>query len=98
MVVSETDMQARGVKYPGQAGMRRAVLMVTAAGLMDGCSSNPTSGPIDWWHRQQGGEIAKERPAPPGANQPFPNIATVPPKPTPTNPEELKKLTDSLIA
>jgi outer membrane protein OmpA-like peptidoglycan-associated protein len=98
MVVSETGAQASCAKKPGQAGIRNSVLLVAAAGLLTGCSSNPTSGPIDWWHRQQGGKIAEERPAPPGADQPYPNMSTVPAKPTPPNQEELKKLTDSLVA
>ncbi len=54
--------------------------------------------PIDWWHRQEGGKIAEERPAPPGADDPFPKIATVPAKPEAPDQDALKKLTDSLIA
>ena len=99
MVVSETGVQASCAKKPGQAGIRSSVHVGgggRAVGrLFIGCRR---SGPIDWWHRQQGGEIAKERPAPPGADQPYPNMSTVPAKPTPPNQEELKKLTDSLVA
>ncbi len=54
--------------------------------------------PVNWWHRHEGGEIAKDRPPPPGADQPYPNLATVPARPAPPNQEELKKLTDSLVA
>jgi len=54
--------------------------------------------PVNWWHRQEGGKIAEERPAPPGADAPYPNVGTVPAKPSPPDTEALKKLTDSLIA
>jgi outer membrane protein OmpA-like peptidoglycan-associated protein len=54
--------------------------------------------PVNWWHREEGGKIAEDRPAPPGADAPYPNLSTVPGKPTPPDAEALKKLTDSLIA
>ncbi len=53
--------------------------------------------PVNWWHRQEGGKIAEERP-PPGADQPYPAVGTVPAKPAPPDAEALKKLTASLIA
>ena len=73
-------------------------MLVATGWLLAGCSTISSMDPINWWHQQQGGKIAKERPAPPGANQPYPNMATVPAKPTPPNQEEMKKLTDSLVA
>ena len=39
---------------------------VAAAWLLGGCSS---INPINWWHRQEGGKIAEERPAPPPARK-----------------------------
>jgi outer membrane protein OmpA-like peptidoglycan-associated protein len=54
--------------------------------------------PVNWWHRQEGGKIAEDRPAPPGADQPYPNMSTVPARPEPPDQAALKKLTDSLIA
>jgi outer membrane protein OmpA-like peptidoglycan-associated protein len=54
--------------------------------------------PINWWHRQEGGKIAQDRPAPPGVDAPYPNLSTVPGKPAPPDQEAMKKLTDSLIA
>jgi outer membrane protein OmpA-like peptidoglycan-associated protein len=54
--------------------------------------------PVNWWHRQEGGAIAKERPEPPGADQPYPNIASVPAKPSPPDAKAMKELTDSLVA
>ncbi|HEY0185226.1 MAG TPA: OmpA family protein [Rhodopila sp.] len=72
-------------------------MLVTAGWLLAGCSTASLN-PVNWWHRQEGGKIAEERPAPPGADQPYPNISTVPAKPEPPDPEALKKLTDSLVA
>ncbi|HQT78031.1 MAG TPA: hypothetical protein PLD10_13330, partial [Rhodopila sp.] len=66
--------------------------------LLAGCSTIEAMNPVNWWHRQEGGKIAEQRPAPPGADQPYPNLSTVPGKPVAPDQEALKKLTDSLIA
>jgi outer membrane protein OmpA-like peptidoglycan-associated protein len=54
--------------------------------------------PVNWWHSLEGGKIAEQRPPPPGADAPYPNLATVPAKPTPPDAEAMKKLTAALIA
>jgi outer membrane protein OmpA-like peptidoglycan-associated protein len=73
--------------------------MLLAVGwLLAGCSAISSMNPVNWWHRQEGGKIAEERPPPPGADQPYPNMATVPGKPEPPDAEALKKLTDTLVA
>nr|WP_321983985.1 hypothetical protein [uncultured Lichenicoccus sp.] len=36
--------------------------------------------PVNWWHQLQGGEIARQRPPPPGVNDPYPHVGTVPAK------------------
>jgi outer membrane protein OmpA-like peptidoglycan-associated protein len=54
--------------------------------------------PVNWWHKQEGGKIAEERPAPPGADAPYPNMATVPARPEAPDAAALKNLTDSLVA
>lgn len=98
MVVSETDVQASNAMKPRQYGIRGAAMLVAAGWLLTGCSPTSSMNPVNWWHQQQGGEIAKQRPPPPGADQPYPNLATVPAKPTPPNQEEMKQLTASLVA
>jgi outer membrane protein OmpA-like peptidoglycan-associated protein len=109
MVVSESRAQARDAQEVVQAGFfsgRRGGLargLSSMAALLigvslTGCSSTSSMNPINWWHRQEGGKIAQERPAPPGADQAYPNLATVPGKPEAPNKDEMKKLTDSLIA
>ncbi len=37
--------------------------------------------PVGWWHDLSGGEIAANRPPPPGADLPYPHIYSIPPKP-----------------
>jgi outer membrane protein OmpA-like peptidoglycan-associated protein len=73
-------------------------MLVAAGWLLAGCSTLSAMNPVNWWHREQGGKIAQERPTPPGADQPYPNISTVPPKPEAPDPEALKKLTEALVA
>jgi len=54
--------------------------------------------PVNWWHNLQGGEIAQQRPPPPGASQPYPNLATIPPRPTPPDQKQLAAITQGLVA
>ena len=98
MAVSETGAQARGVTKTRQVAIRGSAMLLTAGWLLAGCSSDSSINPISWWHRQEGGVIARQRPAPPGADQPYPNLSTIPAKPTAPDPEALKKLTDALVA
>jgi outer membrane protein OmpA-like peptidoglycan-associated protein len=97
MVVSETGAQASCAKKPVQAGLRGSAALVAASWILAGCSTFSIN-PANWWHRQEGGKIAEQRPTPPGADQPYPNISTVPGKPDAPDAEALKKLTDSLVA
>nr|WP_294503285.1 OmpA family protein [uncultured Rhodopila sp.] len=73
-------------------------MAVGAVCLLAGCSSTSSMNPVNWWHRSEGGKIAEERPPPPGADAPYPNVGTVPARPAPPDADALKKLTDSLIA
>jgi outer membrane protein OmpA-like peptidoglycan-associated protein len=54
--------------------------------------------PVSWWHDLQGGKIAEQRPPPPGADQPYPNLATVPPKPAEPDRAALANIANALIA
>ena len=72
-----------------------------AAGLLllSGCSSLPSSiNPVEWWHGLQGGAIAEQRPPPPGADQPYPNLATVPAKPASPDMKLHQQIADALVA
>lgn len=67
--------------------------------LLPSCSSVPSSiNPVNWWHDLQGGKIAEERPPPPGADQPYPNLASVPPKPEQPDRAALVNIANALIA
>lgn len=66
--------------------------------LLAGCSSMSSMNPVNWWHDLEGGKIAEQRPPPPGADDPYPNLANVPAKPTPPNRDTLRKMTEGLVA
>ena len=66
-------------------------LLACLVGLA-GCS------PANFFHQREGGEIAKPQQPTPGANQPYPNLASVPPAPTLPNQAELSAITNGLIA
>ena len=87
-------LQGRGQRRRAPRGP--AMLAVL---LLGGCTSLPPSiNPVEWWHGLQGGKIAEQRPPPPGATDPDPNLATVPPKPDPSNPDMRARIADALIA
>ncbi len=72
---------------------RQAALTAGCLLLLNGCggveefydSKLSLDNPVDWWHQLQGGPIADERPPPPGAADPYPNLARVPARPVPTD-------------
>ncbi|MBV9251139.1 MAG: hypothetical protein JO227_18045, partial [Acetobacteraceae bacterium] len=67
--------------------------------LLPGCSSIPSSiNPVEWWHGLEGGAIAEQRPPPPGATDPYPNLATVPEKPTAIDAGARQQIAQALIA
>jgi outer membrane protein OmpA-like peptidoglycan-associated protein len=79
------------------AWLRRMPVLVLACTLsVGGCSDNPSSGPLGWWNSAVGGKIAEQRPPPPGNNDPYPNLATVPPKPPAANTAEWNQRTTGL--
>jgi outer membrane protein OmpA-like peptidoglycan-associated protein len=68
------------------------------AAPLAGCSSFEDADPVAWWHDLQGGEIAKQRPPPPGSDDPYPNLATVPAKPAAPDPKLRQQVADALVA
>ena len=99
MVIGGRGAQTTGgvkvVQAVGRAGCRMAVPLLLAA-----CSSFSQSSmnPVNWWHHLEGGEIAKQRPPPPGTNQPFPNLASVPARPAAPDKKQLAAITQGLVA
>jgi outer membrane protein OmpA-like peptidoglycan-associated protein len=76
-------LQAGGA--PGRGAWRGLLVLGCLAPIgLAGCGGpNDNLAPVDWWHHLEGGELAAERPPPPGANLPYPKVFTVPAKPTP---------------
>ncbi len=76
----------------------RIALAGAASAALAGCSAVPQSiNPVSWWHDLEGGPIASERPPAPGAADPYPNLATVPAKPAPSDPKQRTALSSALI-
>jgi outer membrane protein OmpA-like peptidoglycan-associated protein len=59
---------------------RAPAALLVAFGLA-ACAHNPLDTPVNWWHQLEGGQIAVNRPPPPGADQPYPYLGTMPKKP-----------------
>jgi len=67
--------------------------------LLGACSSVPKEiNPVAWWHSLEGGPVAEQRPPPPGADDPFPNLGTIPPRPAPSDPKLRQQIANALIA
>lgn len=83
-----------------------ACVLLLCVGMLSACgtvqrlndSKLTLESPVDWWHGLQGGRIAQDRPPPPGASDPYPNLASVPPRPTPTDAATRRALTEQLKA
>lgn len=102
MVFSGSGAQPSGAYRLVQASIvpsraTRTLAGVAALALLTGCSSTSSMNPVNWWHDLQGGKIAEQRPAPPGADDPNPNLASVPARPAPPDRDAMKKLTESLV-
>lgn len=71
--------------------------MLLCLACVGGCSDYHNSGPEAWWHAAIGGKIAEQRPPPPGDKDPYPNLATVPPKPPAPNTAQWSQMTAGLM-
>lgn len=54
--------------------------------------------PVDLFHGLEGGEIAQQRPPPPGPDMPYPNVGSVPPRPAAPDLAAQGRLADQLAA
>jgi outer membrane protein OmpA-like peptidoglycan-associated protein len=59
---------------------------------MMGFALGGCAGPVATYHDIEGGAIAQARQAPPGADVPYPNLASVPTVPTPPTEQELARV------
>lgn len=78
-------------------GSRTRPLLLAWLACVSGCSNYHTSGPEAWWHEAIGGKVAEQRPPPPGNDDPYPNLATVPPKPPRPDSAAWNQMTAGLI-
>jgi outer membrane protein OmpA-like peptidoglycan-associated protein len=69
-------------RMPWRARRRRVgpacLFLGLIAALLTGCGGSEPADPVDWWHGLEGGRISEVRPPPPNADQPYPNLGTVP--------------------
>ncbi len=98
MAILESGRQPRVARAFIQVGLI-SMRCVSLAGVVcaGACSNYHTTGPEAWWHDAIGGKIAQDRPAPPGAKDPFPKLSTVPPKPAPTDVAAWNRMTAGLL-
>jgi outer membrane protein OmpA-like peptidoglycan-associated protein len=54
--------------------------------------------PVDWWHGLEGGRIAETRPPPPNADEPYPTLGVVPPKPAAPDAAMHARIASALVA
>ncbi len=78
--------------------VRPAARLALLACLALACCDDPLAPPLDLYHNLQGGEIAAQRPPPPGAGLPYPKLGTVPPKPSFTPPAFRNSLQAQLLS
>jgi outer membrane protein OmpA-like peptidoglycan-associated protein len=103
MAFFDNDGQTRGAWALVQgwlvssAGKCSRSLVLVWLACVSGCSNYHTSGPEAWWHESIGGKIAEQRPPPPGSDDPYPNLATVPPKPAHPDTAGWNQMTAGLI-
>lgn len=91
--------EAKGARGAVQGKRVAGLACVGLTAFLAACSSVPAAlNPVKWWHGLQGGTIAEQRPPPPGADDPYPNLGTVPPRPAPSDPKLRQQIADGLIA
>ena len=73
--------RGRRLQVQGKRRLAQCPAALAALFALAGCAQNPVLTPVAWWHDLQGGAIAADRPPPPGADQPYPHIYSIPPKP-----------------
>jgi len=74
----------------------RGCLAIGAVLALAACGSNSGSDPIAWWRQLEGGRLAQERPPPPNADAPYPNLSSVPARPATTEPATRTRIATGL--
>lgn len=71
--------------------------LLTLSCALTACSRTSLN-PVDWYHAIEGGRVADERPAPPQADAPYPNLGTVPARPAPIDAAARGAIAQGLVA
>lgn len=61
-----------------------------------GCSRTPIDAGVDLYHDLEGGAIAEQRPPPPGLDAPYPNLGSIPARPTAPDVAAQQRIADQL--
>ena len=72
------------------------IASLAAALMLSGCGGSTNINPVQWWHGLQGGAIAQQRPPPPNADAPYPNLSIIPPKPAMPDPVARQHIASAL--
>ena len=79
--------------------LQQALATASLCLLLAGCGGgSPLDTPVGWFHDLEGGEIAAQRPPPPGAGIAYPKLVTVPAKPALPNAAYRNSLREQLYA
>ncbi len=88
------------------ARLRQATSRLAGSALLAGlvgCGSNgplgrPLGSAVDFYHGLEGGAIAGQRPPPPGADDPYPNLGAIPARPPAPDITAQQRIADRLAA
>jgi outer membrane protein OmpA-like peptidoglycan-associated protein len=76
----------------------RAIGLALLAGGLAGCTASGEFAPVALYHHIEGGEIARERAAPPNDNAPYPSLASVPTRPAAIDAATQGRIANALVA
>lgn len=71
---------------------------LAVAALLAGCRNGPVEAGVDLFHDLEGGPIAAQRPPPPGVDDPYPNLGTIPVRPPAADVAAQGRVADQLAA
>lgn len=100
--MGRSGLASEARRSPAHAGigaaprLSRGTASLAAALLLAGCGARPEINPVQWWHGLQGGAMAQQRPPPPNADAPYPNLGSVPPKPEMPDPVARQRIASAL--
>jgi len=96
-MVNEPGAQA--TQRPGRTRAALRTGAVAALLALGGCGGRVSfETPFTVGHDREGGPIADQRPPPPGVDDPFPNLGSIPKRPSPTDPTTRQNIADALSA